>query len=469
VGVNPEAEEICGDGADNDCDGGPNDCTWPTEVNLTHGGSIVSQNEFGIYGYTAVATDIDGDGADELYISGPGVIEPTSGEMRGTIDRFDSLPLSATSRGGATSSVWGEAELEGAFLTSCDLNEDGYQDLFTGNPGYEPAGYETTGDVRAWFGPTTIPSGFAYDHVDSVLFGDANLQGIGSQIMCSEDVDGNGKTDIISYDGNSQLGDAGEGGVAVLDFPQSGSVNFSSHYTALITPSDELGPTGDFFASETLAHDQNGDGLTDLTVTAFEAYEGAGAAYTFFGPLSGSYTEEDADVEFYSEGGGLLGIGAAVIGDTNGDGVEDIALGASQYGLGAVYIPWTDTAASIVLLTDADVKIRADVRRGFGFFVHNLGDLNEDGEADLGVAEMKYPSSDANIFFGPFNTRGVIASSSADVHLQGDGSSDYLYNVMENIGDWNGDGAPELMVSSVEHTGTHYLSGIVYFIPGIGL
>jgi hypothetical protein len=81
-------------------------------VNLTHGGSIVSQNEFGLYGYTAVATDIDGDGADELYISGPGVIEPTSGEMRGTIDRFDSLPLSATSRGGATSSVWGDAELE---------------------------------------------------------------------------------------------------------------------------------------------------------------------------------------------------------------------------------------------------------------------------------------------------------------------------------------------------------------------
>jgi hypothetical protein len=115
------------------------------------------------------------------------------------------------------------------------------------------------------------------------------------------------------------------------------------------------------------------------------------------------------------------------------------------------------------------VKIRADVRRGFGYFIHDLGDLNQDGEADFGVAEMKYPSSDTSIFFGPFNTRGVIASSSADVHLQGDGSSDYLYSVMKNMGDWNGDGAPELMVGSYEHTGTHYLSGIIYFIPGMGL
>jgi len=469
VGVNPEAEEICGDGADNDCDGGPNDCTWPTEVNLTHGGSIVSQNEFGIYGFSALTTDLDADGTSEIYISGPGVVDPATGIMLGVIDRFDSIPASATSRATATASIRGEVELEGGILESCDLNGDGFVDLFTGNLGYEPPGYDTTGDVRAWYGPRSLASGSAYDLLDAVLVGDANRQGVGSNILCTSDVDGDGSTDLISHDSNSELGVYGQGGVAVLQMPTTGTAYFSESYTALITPSDELGPTGDYFASETLAHDQNGDGLTDLTVTAFEAHEGAGAAYTFFGPLSGSYTEEDADVEFYSEGGGLLGIGAAVIGDTNGDGIEDIALGASQYGLGAVYIPWTDTAASIVLLTDADVKIRADVRRGFGFFVHNLGDLNEDGEADLGVAEMKYPSSDANIFFGPFNTRGVIASSSADVHLQGDGSSDYLYNVMENIGDWNGDGAPELMVSSVEHTGTHYLSGIVYFIPGMGL
>jgi len=66
-------------------------------------------------------------------------------------------------------------------------------------------------------------------------------------------------------------------------------------------------------------------------------------------------------------------------------------------------------------------------------------------------------------------TRGVIASTSADVHLPGDGSSDYLYSVMENIGDWNGDGAPQWMVGSDAHTGTHDLSGIVYFVPGMGL
>jgi hypothetical protein len=251
--------------------------------------------------------------------------------------------------------------------------------------------------------------------------------------------------------------------------PRSGNSTFADSHTAILVPSDSIGDTGAYFGYNAVVFDQNADGQSDITITADNAHGGAGGAYTFFGPLSGSYTEEDADVQFYSEGGGILGIGAAVIGDTNGDGVEDIALGASQYGLGAVYIPWTDTAASIVLLTDADVKIRADVRRGFGYYVHPLGDLNQDGEADFGVAEMKYPSSDTSIFFGPFNTRGVIASSSADVHLQGDGSSDYLYNVMENIGDWNGDGAPELMVSSYEHTGTHYLSGIIYFIPGMGL
>ena len=108
-------------------------------------------------------------------------------------------------------------------------------------------------------------------------------------------------------------------------------------------------------------------------------------------PLSGSLTEADADVRFYAEGEGLFGADAASVGDTNHDGLDDIAVSASQYGLGVVYIPWTNPTATTVMMVDAEVKIRADVRRGFGDYVHDLGDLNMDGEIDLGVAEMKYP------------------------------------------------------------------------------
>jgi hypothetical protein len=303
---------------------------------------------------------------------------------------------------------------------------------------------------------------------DARLVGEYSYQSVGDEVACSGDVDGDGGVDIIAHGSNMFIDDSRFGAVTVVEMPLSGEADYADSHSLEITPSEDLN-TGGNFGLAVVTTDQNGDGQNDLVVTAPTAYEAEGAVYTFYGPLSGSLTEADADVRFYAEGEGLLGMDAASVGDTNHDGFDDIAVSASQYGLGVVYIPWTDPTASAVMMVDAEVKIRADVRRGFGYFVHDLGDLNGDGEIDLGVAEMKYPSSDATIFWGPFDTSGIIPSSAADVHLVGDGSSDYVYSVMSNMGDWNSDGAPELLVGSEEHTGTSYLSGIVYLIPGMGL
>jgi hypothetical protein len=92
------------------------------------------------------------------------------------------------------------------------------------------------------------------------------------------------------------------------------------------------GNAQDFGFSVAAAGDVNGDHVPDLIVGA-PSYDGiqdfAGRAYVFFGPFAGDRSAADADATISAVNfGDNLGFSVASAGDTNGDGFDDLLVGA---------------------------------------------------------------------------------------------------------------------------------------------
>ncbi|MBK7760760.1 MAG: FG-GAP repeat protein, partial [Deltaproteobacteria bacterium] len=86
--------------------------------------------------------------------------------------------------------------------------------------------------------------------------------------------------------------------------------------------------------------DLNGDSYADVIVASSLVNVGstadAGAAYVFFGPVSGSYFTTDADASLSgSTASGYMGLGGTIM-DYDGDGADDLIIGA--YGDAAAYV-----------------------------------------------------------------------------------------------------------------------------------
>ena len=82
--------------------------------------------------------------------------------------------------------------------------------------------------------------------------------------------------------------------------------------------------------------DVNGDGYDDILIGA---YNGAGKVYLIFGNESSSFSPNlnlsNADITFYGESPfDSAGISVAVVGDVNNDGYDDILIGANSYDKG---------------------------------------------------------------------------------------------------------------------------------------
>ena len=211
------------------------------------------------------------------------------------------------------------------------------------------------------------------------------------------------------------------------------------------------------------AGDFNGDGLDDVIVGAIFADDGiainTGRAYIFFGqnppnqiPLRAN---PDADIIINGQGGNF-GISVSSAGDFNGDGLDDVIVGAPFEGTGKAYIFFGQNPVSQLELnaqTQANVIISGP--GDFGSSVASAGDYNGDGMKDVivGAPDNSNPGGgpgNAHIFFGqaPPNQLVLNAGSDANVTLNGQNAEDNFGFSVASAGDFNGDNLDDVIVGT---------------------
>ncbi len=206
---------------------------------------------------------------------------------------------------------------------------------------------------------------------------------------------------------------------------------------------------GRFGFSVACAGDVNHDGYDDVIVGDLYAYNedndawNGGKAYIYFGgnPMDSipDVILKDSDINY--EYGWVV----SSVGDVNGDGYDDVAVGAPDdyYTKGRVCIYYGGEDMDNVL----DVYIEGEPHDALGTSVAGIGDINSDGYDDVLIGASQwpywpYPVGYASIYFG-----GPQMDNIPDITFQGD-SLEFLNfgRVVASAGDVNGDGIFDILV-----------------------
>lgn len=149
------------------------------------------------------------------------------------------------------------------------------------------------------------------------------------------------------------------------------------------------GEDANFGVSVSHAGDINGDGFADVVVGA-DLYDGngtdSGAVFVFYGSPSG--LPRFPNILLLGENAGdMFGSYVSDAGDVNGDGYDDILVGAPQAnaGKGVVYA-FYGSASGLSFTPDWAVN-GTDTAVGFGTSFSSAGDVNGDGYDDILIGE----------------------------------------------------------------------------------
>ncbi len=383
--------------------------------------------------------DINGDGYDDILV-GANKYNVRTGKVYiyyGASQMDNTADFTLTGEGAGNNFGY-------SVSTAGDVNNDGYDDIIVGAYGYNFG----TGRAYIYFGGRTT------DRIaDVIMTGKVTDGFFGYSVSTAGDVNGDGYDDVIVGNYKSGLGNAyiffgGESMDNIADVTLSGEM-------PNVTPSD-------FGYSVSTAGDINGDGYDDVIVGAWSYYYGTGRVYIYLG---GSPMDSIADVVLTGENtNNNFGYSVSNAGDVNNDGYDDFIIGAYgyNYGDGKVYVYFggssIDTVADVII-TENDYQKYCY----FGYSVSTAGDVNGDGYDDVIVGAIKYNYSTgrAYVYYG-----GSSMDNDADLTLEGEERNDYFGYSVSTAGDINNDGYDDMIVGALRKN--HNDTGKVYVYYGGG-
>lgn len=156
------------------------------------------------------------------------------------------------------------------------------------------------------------------------------------------------------------------------------------------------------------AGDVNGDGFADILIGA-RRVGSQGTVYLFYGSASvfstGTVDFSTADVVFVGEAPGGEAIGGVSAGDVNGDGFDDMLIGAlDSAGKGIVYLVYGASSGlgGNIDLATANLKFSTEQVGGTRPSLSGAGDVNGNGYDDFLVGDTWQGSGGTvYLFYGP--------------------------------------------------------------------
>ncbi|MBN1352357.1 FG-GAP repeat protein [candidate division KSB1 bacterium] len=222
------------------------------------------------------------------------------------------------------------------------------------------------------------------------------------------------------------------------------------------------------------AGDVNGDGLDDFMVGLYHSYRygwNSGGVYLFLGrkelPWGMGESINEADAYFCGKTAyDLVGYNIAGQGDFNGDGYDDLLIGApgnwESYPkvTGTLFIvlgkPDVDYGKDFVLKDRADLSFIGEVEDDqLGYAVDFIGDVNHDGCDDV-LCAAPFKNIGGNKWTGKvYLILGRRSGFQRDILAKDDAAATFVFPQYEGIfgtsltgvGDMNGDGTPDFAIS----------------------
>ncbi|MFC7499783.1 hypothetical protein ACFQRC_11195 [Enterovirga sp. GCM10030262] len=448
------------------------------------------------------AGDLNGDGFDDVVVGVPyadlgGNEAGAAYVIFGKAGGFAPLNLAALAPADGFAIVGDIAgDRAGVSVSDAgDVNGDGLADLVVGARGGDDGG-PGSGEAYVIFGKA---AGLGTIDLGTLLTGDgfqivgADSDDAGRSVAGAGDFNNDGFDDLIIGATGRDLGGTDTGGAYLVFGKGSG---FGTVDLAALTPVDGFAIQGigafNFMGrSVSSAGDVNNDGFDDVIIGALQG-EGSGTdsgqAFVLFGK-SGGFSNVNlallAPVDgFVIEGGSpydLAGTSVSSAGDVNGDGFDDIAVGAIGVGYGAAYVVLGKAGGfgpvDLGSLPSFAGFIMQGQRAGgrAGYSVAGAGDVNGDGFDDLIVGEPfdgfgAFDPGNAYIVYG--KARGFEPIDLVNIQpedgfvLTGASVASRLGLSVSAAGDVDGDGFDDVIVGA---TNSYYASttpGEAYVVFG---
>ncbi len=372
-----------------------------------------------------------------------------------------------------------------------DFNGDGIPDaaISEGIPNISGGNVHVLYGTRA--GLTAGPSGTALD--DQRLVTMPMYSSRFGAALAVGDINGDGCGDLVVGDPIAGLNDEVESAGAIYVYYGSPTGLGSANEISLnsILPGYPAGDDNDFGAALAIG-DFNDDGLADIVVGA-PGRDGGGEVYLLPGvrnpflPVLNArqFEQGDGTIPGTNEIGDRIG-SAFAVGDFDGDGVDDLAIGdpGENHGAGAVFVLRGSATASLLTATGRQTWTQgsdgvpggAEPGDGFGSALA-VGDFAGNGRTDLAIG-VPYESFDGITQAGYVNvlystgSAGLTGTGSQgwsrnSTGLTGPGASYARFGTTLAAGDFDGRGHDSLAIGAPLKTvnGAKY-AGSVTVIPG---